>query len=136
MNDPEFAGILASHYIPLPATFRFECCGRRFDGAIRTRKSGGAELLIRGLLGHVPFSAESVEARRHIQSIVDAGKYIRDTDITVDRKRAIYARRLLSFTSRPPPSYVVAAATALALSLKPLCEAVDGRLTAIENTAA
>jgi hypothetical protein len=130
-GEPENAGILASHHVPLPATFRFEYCGHRFDAAIRSRKSGGAELLIRGLLGHIPFSAESVESRRQIQSIVDAAKLIEDTDVTVDKSNAVYARRLMSFSSKPPPSYVVAGTAVMAISLKPLCEVMDHRLNGI-----
>lgn len=131
----ENAGVLASHHIPLPATFRFEFCGRRFDAAIRAEKTGGAELLIRGLLGHIPYSAESVESRRQIQSIVDAAKLIEDTDVTVDKNNAVYARRLMSFTSKPPPSYVVAGTAVMAISLKPLCEAMDHRLSEIRDLA-
>ena len=132
-SEPANSGVLASHHIPLPATFRFEYCGRRFDAAIRSQKSGGAELLIRGILGHIPFSAESVESRRQIQSIVDAAKLIEDTDVTVDKSNAVYARRLMSFTSKPPPSYVVAGTAVMAISLKPLCEAMDHRLGEISN---
>jgi hypothetical protein len=96
------------HHIPLPATFRFEFCGRRFGAAIRSQKSSGSVLLIRCLLGHIPFSAETVESRRQIQLIVDTAKLIENTDVTVDKSNALDARPLMSFSSKPPPSYVVA----------------------------
>ena len=128
--------LLASHYIPMPATFRFDLCGKRFDAAIRSHKDGGAELVVRGTLGRIPFSAESAEARRHVQSLVDAAQLIEDTKVSVDKSQVVFARRIMSFKSKPPPSYVAAGTAVMAISLKPLCEAMERRLKVVENASA
>ena len=116
------------HYIPLPATFRFDMCGKRFDAAIRSHKDGGAELVVRGTLGHIPYSAESAEARRYVRSIVEAAQLIEDTEVSVDKNQTVFARRIVTFKSKPPPSYVAAGTAVMAISLKPLCDAMDNKL--------
>jgi len=128
-NGDRGPGLLASHYIPLPATFRFDMGGRRFDAAIRSHSEGGAELVVRGTLGHIPYSAESTEARRYVRSIVEAAQLIEDTEVSVDKSQNVYARRIMSFKTKPPPSYVAAGTAVMAISLKPLCEAMDKNLT-------
>lgn len=127
--------LLASHYIPMPATFRFDMCGKRFDAAIRSHKDGGAELVVRGTLGHIPYSAESTEARRYVRLLVEAAQLIEDTDVSVDRNQTVFARRTVSFKSKPPPSYVAAGTAVMAISLKPLCEAMDIQLKASASPA-
>lgn len=133
LNSKGGPDLLASHYIPMPATFRFNMCGKRFDAAIRSHKDGGAELVVRGTLGHIPYSAESTEARRYVRSIVEAAQLIEDTEVSVDKSQNVFARRIISFKSKPPPSYVAAGTAVMAISLKPLCEAMDSKLTVAEN---
>jgi hypothetical protein len=124
-SPPSGAGVLASHFMPLPATFSFDCSGRRIDAAIRSDRAGGAELVVRSYLGFMPYSAESRAARQHVMALVHAASRIPNTQITQDRSNALYARRQMAFSTRPPPSYVVAGATAIVVSLKPLWEAME-----------
>ncbi len=129
LSESAGSGVLASHYMPLPATFRFACAGRRVDAAIRSNRSGGAELVLRCLLGHVPFSAESAGARQHMRSLLRAASLLPNTTVSIDKNSAIYVRRQMVYSSSPPPSYVVAGAAAIIVSLKPLQELLDKCIT-------
>jgi hypothetical protein len=116
--------LLTSHRMPLPATFRFDYFGMAFDVGIRGNTEGGAELVVRGRLGNVPYSAESVAARKFLLSLVDAGRFLPLVDIKVDRKQAIIARGSMSFRAVPSPATVAAGTAAIAMAVKPVCELI------------
>ena len=111
-----------SHRMPLPATFSFDYLGMSFDVGIRRMAEGGAELVVRGRLGYIPYTAESIAARELVLSLIDAGRRLPMVDVNVDRHQAIIARGLMSFPSIPSPATVAAGTAAIAMAVKPLCE--------------
>ena len=72
-GNPDGSALLTSHRMPLPATFSFDYFGMTFEVSIRRMAEGGAELVLQGRLGNIPYSAESVAAREFLLSLVDAG---------------------------------------------------------------
>jgi len=116
--------LLNSHSMPLPATFSFNYLGMSFDAGIRRRAEGGAELIVRGQLGNIPYSAESVAARELLFKLVEAGRCLPMVDIDLDRKQSIVARGMITFQAAPSPAAVAAGTAAIAIAVKPLCELV------------
>ena len=116
--------LLNSHRMPLPATFSFNYYGMPFDVGVRRRAEGGAELVVRGKLGNLPFSAESVPARDLLRSVVDAGRYLPMVDVDIDRRQAIIARGTMTFEAVPSPATVAAGTAAIAMAVKPVCELI------------
>ena len=110
--------------MPLPATFSFDCFGMPFDVGIRRLREGGAELAVRGSLGTIPYSAESLPARDLLQSVVDAGRSLPMISVEVDRKQTIIVRSHMSFRAVPSPANVAAGVAAIAIAVKPLCDLV------------
>lgn len=110
--------------MPLPATFSFSCFGMPFDVGIRRLSEGGAELAVRGRLGPIPYSAESVAARNLIQSVVEAGRCLPMINVDVDHRQCIIVRSLLNFRAVPSPANVAAGVAAIAIAVKPLCDLV------------
>lgn len=123
-NKAGVSALLTSHSMPLPATFSFIYLGMPFDVGIRRRAEGGAELVVRGRLGNIPYTAESVAAREFVLSLVDAGRHLPMVDVNVDRNQVIVARGLMTFPSVPSPATVAAGTVAIAMAVKPLCELI------------
>lgn len=119
------ATLLASHRMPLPATFSFNFLNMPFDVGIRRMPEGGAELVVHGHLGSIPFSAESVAARKMTLALVDAGQNLPMANINVDRNQNIVVRSLMTFQGNPSPATVAAAAAAIAIAVKPVCELIN-----------
>lgn len=118
------ATLLNSHRMPLPATFSFNYMNMPFDVGIRRKHEGGAELVVRGKLGTIPYSAESVAARDFLQTVVDASRHLPMVDINIDKKQAIVARGMLEFEAVPSPATVAAGTAAIAMAVKPVCELI------------
>lgn len=116
--------VLASHRMPLPATFKFTYYGMSFDAGIRRIPEGGAQLVIRGNLGNLPYSAESITARNYLHTVIDAGRSLPNAQIDVDRKQAIIVRGEMKFPSVPSPATVAAGTTAMTIAVKPICELI------------
>ena len=116
--------VLASHRMPLPATFKFTYYGMAFDAGIRRGPDGGAQLVVRGNLGHIPYSAESTTARKYLHTVVDAGRYLPNAAIDVDRRQAIIVRGEMNFPKVPSPATVAAGTAAITIAIKPVCELV------------
>ena len=110
--------------MPLPATFSFDYFGMPFDVGIRRMVEGGAELVVRGMLGKIPYSAESVAAREFLRTVVEAGRSLPLVDIEIDRKQAIVARGMMTFKATPSPATVAAGTAAIAITVKPVCELI------------
>jgi len=119
------AGLIASHALPLPATFSFETYGVRFDAAIRRSEGVGATLVVRCNLGHVPFSAESATLRRYLHAVIDAGTGLPMAEITLDRRQAIMLRGTMNFPDAPSPAAAAAGTAAIAISVKPVVDIVE-----------
>ena len=85
---------------------------------------GGAELVVQGRLGNIPYSAESVAARELVLSVVDAGRYLPMVDINIDRNQGIVACGKMAFQGVPSPATVAAGAAAIAIAVKPFCELI------------
>ena len=117
--------LLSSHCMPIPATFRFDSFDTMFDSAIRRSPEGGAQMVVLGRLGELPYSVESREIRRQLNRIVDASAQIPYADISLDRSQSIVVRGQISFNGVPSPAMVAAGATVLAVALKPICELVN-----------
>lgn len=118
------AALLASHRMPLPATFSFNYFGKLFDVGIRRIPEGGAELVVRGQLGNIPYSAESVTGRKIMFDLVEAGQTLPIAEISVDRHQSIIIKGLMTFQGTPSPATVAAASAAIAIAVKPICELV------------
>lgn len=116
--------LLASHQMPMPATFSYEFLGMPFDVGVRRDSEGSAHLVVRGQLGTLPYSAESADARSLLTSIVDAGQSLPLAEINVERKQAIVVRGTMSFPSVPSPATIAAGAAAITIAVKPICELV------------
>ena len=109
--------LLTSHRMPLPATFSFNYLGMPFDVGIRRMAKGGVELVMRGRLGNIPYSAESVAARKFLLSVVEAGRSLPMIDINIDRKQGIVIRGIMTFQAIPSPATVAAGAAAIAIAV-------------------
>ena len=116
--------LLTSHRMPLPATFSFNYFGMPFEVGVRQVEEGGAELIMRGFLGIIPYSAESVAARELLFSVVRAGRNLPMVDLNIDRKQNIIARGMMIFQTIPSPANVAASASAIAIVVKPVRELI------------
>ena len=96
-NPVSGSKLLASHRIPLPATFRYACYGTSFDVGIKRQPDGGAQLVVRGNLGHLPYSAESATARSYLHTVINAGTALPNAEINVDRRQGIFVRGKMNF---------------------------------------
>ena len=123
-GNSDVPSLLMSHTMPLPATFSFSYSGMPFDVGIRRMAEGGAELVVRGRLGNIPYTAESVAAREFVLSLIDAGRHLPMVDVNVDRNQVIVACGLMTFPSAPSPAIVAAGTAAIAMAVKPLCELI------------
>lgn len=127
-EEPEKASpdlrVLASHRMPMPATFKFAYYGMSFDAGIRRNEEGGAHLVIRGNLGNLPYSAESITARNYLHTVIDAGRSLPNAEINVDRKQAIIVRGEMRFPAVPSPATVAAGTAAMTIAIKPICELI------------
>ncbi len=117
--------LVASHALPLPATFAFECHGVKFDAAIRKTGDSGAQLVVRCHLGHVPYSAESATLRRYLHAVVDAGTGLPMAEITLDRRHAIVLCGTMNFPEVPSPAVTAAGTAAIAITVKPVVELIE-----------
>lgn len=133
--------LLASHQMPTPATFRYDYLGMPFDAGIRREAGGGAQLVVRGRLGNLPYSAESVGARNLLRTVIDAGMDLPLAEINLDRKQSIVVRGTMTFPSMPSPATVAAGAAAITIAVKPVCELVvkchqmTGKNTGLQKSA-
>lgn len=128
-NDPQgveqaISTLLASHQMPMPATFSYNFLGMPFDVGVRRDPEGGAQLVVRGQLGKLPYSAESTDARSLLNSIIDAGQSLPLATINVERKQAIIVRGTMTFPSVPSPATIAAGTAAITVAVKPVCELV------------
>ena len=114
--------LLASHQMPLPATFSFDFLGAPFDVGVRRCSEGGAQMVVRGRLGNLPYSAVSVIARDLLSSVVDAGRSLPLAEISVDGKQSIVVRGEMNFSTVPSPANISAGAAAITVAVKPVCE--------------
>jgi hypothetical protein len=95
-----------------------------FDAGIRRRPEGGAQLVVRGNLGRIPYSAESTTARSYLHTVIDAGRSLPNASIDVDRRQTIIVRGEMKFPAVPSPATVAAGAAAITIAIKPICELV------------
>ena len=123
-DRPSESKLLASHRIPLPATFQYNCYGTSFDVGIRRGPDGSAQLVVRGNLGHLPYSAESATARSYLHTVINAGTALPNAEISVDRRQGIFVRGQMNFPAVPSPATVAAGTAAITLAVKPVCELV------------
>jgi hypothetical protein len=123
-TDRPISTLLASHQMPMPATFSYQFLDMPFDVGVRRDSDGGAQLVVRGKLGNLPYSAESVDARSLLSSVIDAGIGMPAAEITLDRKQSIVVRGTMKFQSMPSPATVAAAAAAITVAVKPICELI------------
>jgi len=127
-NTPDSAEqpcLIASHALPLPASFSFETYGVRFDASIRKSDDSGAVLFVQCNLGYVPYSAESKQLRRYLHAVVDAGTGLPMAEITLDRSQSIMLRGTMLFPDLPSPAVTAAGTAAIALSVKPVIDIVE-----------
>ena len=119
------SALLASHRMPLPATFAFERYGTRFDvGIRRNAEGGGAMMIVRGNLGVLPYSAEAKAARNHLRAVIDAGSALPSAEIRLDSRQMIVVRGSMTFSAAPSPATVAAGVAAITIAIKPVCELV------------
>jgi hypothetical protein len=123
-GDPPGSALLASHRIPLPATFAFDCYGTRFDVGIRRSPDGGAVMVLRGNLGILPYSAESKAARNHLHAVLDAGRSLPNAEISLDSRQTIVIRGSMTFSTIPSPATVAAGTAAITIAVRPVCELI------------
>jgi hypothetical protein len=116
--------LLSSHAIVIPATFSFECYGIRFDAAVVRDENAAAKLMVRGNLGTMPYTAESLQARRYMRAVVDAGADLPHATIVLSKTQDIMVRGPMDFPSRPSPALVAAGTSAIVLASKPVIELI------------
>jgi hypothetical protein len=117
--------LLASHNMPLPATFSYEYEGNKFDVAIRRcPESSGAELMVRGNLGNLPYTAEAPVARQHLKTAIDLRGDLPYANITLDSKQSIIVRGHMTFGAAPSPATVAAGTAAITMAIKPICDLI------------
>lgn len=111
--------------MPIPATFRFNAFETVFDAAIRRNPGGGAQMVVLGRLGELPYSVESKDLRQQLSKIVDANTQIPYADISLDRSQSIVIRGQIAFNGIPSPAMVAAGGTVISVALKPICDLVN-----------
>jgi hypothetical protein len=117
--------LLSSHCLPIPATFRFNSFETIFEAAIRRSPDGGAQMVVLGRLGELPFSVESRKIRRQLARIVEASSQIPYAEISLDRSQSLVVRGQIAFNGIPSPAMVAAGATVISVALKPICDLVN-----------
>ena len=117
--------LLSSHCMPIPATCRFNSFETVFDAAIRRSPEGGAQMVVLGRFGELPFTVEARDIRRQLSKIVDASASIPYADISLDRSQSIVVRGQITFNGIPSPAMVAAGATVISIALKPVCDLVN-----------
>jgi len=115
-------GIAASVPLKLPASFTFSCYDTSFDAVVIQAAGSGARLTVRGQIGTVPYSAESVTARRYMHAIVDAGRELPFAEISLTSAQAIVVRGTMDFPAQPTPASVAAGASVIVVALKPVVD--------------
>jgi hypothetical protein len=115
-------GIAASIPLKLPASFTFSCYDTSFDAVVVHASGDGARLTVRGQIGTVPYSAESVTARRYMHAIVDAGRELPFAEISLTSAQAIVVRGTMDFPAQPTPASVAAGASVIVVALKPVID--------------
>ena len=115
-------GIVASIPLKLPASFTFSFYDTSFDAVVVHGSGNGARLTVRGQIGTVPYSAESVIARRYVHAIVDAGKELPFAEISLTSSQAIVVRGTMDFPDQPTPASVAAGTSVIVVALKPMVD--------------
>lgn len=115
-------GIVASVPLKLPASFTFSCYDTSFDAVVVHGSGSGARLTVRGQLGTLPYSAESVTARRYMHAVVNAGKELPFAEISLTSSQAIVVRGTMDFPDQPTPASVAAGTSVIIVALKPVID--------------
>jgi hypothetical protein len=90
-----------------------------FDAAIRRSPESGAQMVVLGQLGELPFRVQSKKIRRQLSKIIDASSQILYSDISLDRNQTIVLPGQIIFDGIPSTAMVAAGATVFSVALKP-----------------
>ena len=106
-----------------------------FNTAIRRSPESGAQKVVLGRLGELPFNVESKKIRRQLSKIIDASSQIPYSDISLNRSRSIVVPGQIFFNGIPSPAMIAAGATVFSVALKPICDLVNGYIVPQAVTA-
>ncbi len=99
--------------------FGFEYYGIPFEGEVR-HVNGGAAIGIRGNLGPIPYSAESVTARREVLSVLAAARDFPYGRFTTTPDKCILLDADLAAETPVTPDRLLSGVTSILLSATPL----------------
>ena len=113
----------AAHSIAfnLPVTISFSCYGCRFDAVARETPAGPV-VSVNGVVGAIPFSAESTAARAMTKAVLARHPSSQIVRLELDERGLIAIRGEAPLGDTPSPAGAVAAASAVLSAAKPLMD--------------
>lgn len=118
--------------------FSFDCFGATFAAACR-RVDGQYMVTVAADLGPVPFSAESVRARREVQDLVAVAAHTAETRMTITDEQTIRIDSTFALLQPVSPVVMLTAIAELLLTLKPtlarLAEILADAMPPVRGTA-
>ena len=106
-----------------------------FNTAIQRFPESGAQKVVLGRLGELPFNVESKKIRRQLSKIIDSSSQIPYSDRSLNRSQSIVVPGQIIFNGIPSPAMVAAGATVFSVALKPICDLVNGYIVPQAVTA-
>ena len=107
--------------LQLPAEFSFDCHGCRFS-AVAEDSPDGAVVSVEGIVGAVPFSAESVTARARTRALLAMRPSSDVVRLELAGRNRIVLRGQAPLGDEPSPAAAIAAASAVLSAAKPLMD--------------
>ena len=101
-----------------PIAFGFTYAGIAFE-ARADRSEEAPKLAIRGLVGTLPFSAEGVQRRTDLKSIILASQDLASCRLTLDPRQEIWLDADIAVETPMTPTSLIAATAALIARCKP-----------------
>jgi hypothetical protein len=100
-----------------PIAFGFTYAGIAFEA--RADRAEAPRLAIRGQVGTLPFSAEGVQRRTDLKSIISASQELATCRLTLDQRQEIWLDADIEVETPMTPTALLAAAAALIARCKP-----------------
>jgi len=91
-----------------------------FNTAIQRFPESGAQKVVLGQLGELPFNVESKKIRRQLSKIIDSSSQIPYSDRSLNRSQSIVVPGQIIFNGIPSTAMVAAGATVFSVALKPI----------------
>ena len=101
-----------------PIAFGFTYAGIAFE-ALADRSDEQPKLSVRGQVGTLPFSAEGVQRRADVKSIIAASREVQACRLSLDQRHEIWLDADIEVETPMTPTSLIAAAAAVIARCKP-----------------